>query len=232
MPRPRTAQQRAGGACTSSWLPMGPRRQALAQAHIRALPWPTPVHVTVMTAIETPHPAFTSVTPEARETYTSAPGALRQDVERKAAEVVREARRTLEDHVASVITRIHEGPPGNVIVDMTTACRANLVALGSRGLDMVAGFLLGSVSHYVVRHAPCSVLVKKRSPVRDYRTLLGLDGSAHSDAALQWLGGIALLPETRIRVVVMAERSKASSTREDEDIEGERAQDWGTSRKH
>jgi len=65
------------------------------------------------------------------------------------------------------------------------------------------------------------VLVTKRSPVRDYRTLLALDGSAHSDAALQWLGGIALLPETRIRVVVMAERSKASSTRED--IEGERA---------
>ena len=79
------------------------------------------------------------------------------------------------------------------------------------------GVLLGSVSHYVVRHAPCSVLVKKRSPVRDYRTLLGLDGSTHSDAALQWLGGIALLPETRIRVVIMAERSKASSTREDEE---------------
>jgi hypothetical protein len=39
----------------------------LAHAHILALPWPTPVHVTVMTVIETPHPAFTSVTPEARE---------------------------------------------------------------------------------------------------------------------------------------------------------------------
>ena len=72
------------------------------------------------------------------------------------------------------------------------------------------------------------VLVAKRSPVRDYRTLLTLDGSTHSDVALQSLGGIALLPETRIRVVVMAECSKASSTRED--IEGERAHeeaDWG-----
>ena len=49
-----------------------------------------------------------------------------------------------------------------------------------------------------------------------------------SDAALQSLGGIALLPETRLRVVVMAERSKASSSRED--IEGERAHEeaaWG-----
>jgi nucleotide-binding universal stress UspA family protein len=64
--------------------------------------------------------------------------------------------------------------------------------------------------------------------MRDHRILLALDGSAHSDAALQWLGGLALSPETRIRVVVVAERSKASSTRED--IEGGRAQeeaDWG-----
>lgn len=93
---------------------------------------------------------------------------------------------------------------------------------------MVAGFLLGSISHYVVRHAPCSVLVSKRPPVRDYRILLALDGSAHSDAALQWLGGLSLSPEMWIRVVVVVERSKASSNREN--LEGERAQeekDWG-----
>ena len=206
----------------------GSETAGLAQEHILALPWPTPVHVTVMTAIEAPHPPFTSLTPEAREAYTSAVGALRQDVEGKAADVVREARRALERHVKSVITRIHEGPPGHVIVNMATACRANLVAVGSRGLGMVAGFLLGSISHYVARHAPCSVLVAKRPPVGDHRVLLALDGSAHSDAALQWLGGLALSPETRIRVVVVVECPKASST--GEDIEGERAReeaDWG-----
>jgi nucleotide-binding universal stress UspA family protein len=93
---------------------------------------------------------------------------------------------------------------------------------------MVAGFLLGSISHYVVRHAPCSVLVAKRPPTREYRILLALDGSAHSDAALHWLGGLALSPDARIRVVVVVEHSKASSI--GKDIEGERAHeeaDWG-----
>jgi len=71
----------------------GSETARLAQEHILALPWPTPVHVTVMTAIEAPHPPFTSLTPEAREAYTPAVGALRQDVEGKAAEVVRAARR-------------------------------------------------------------------------------------------------------------------------------------------
>jgi len=206
----------------------GSETAGLAQEHILTLRWPTPVHVTVMTAIETPHPPFTSLTPEAHGAYTSAVGVLRQDVEGKAADVVREARRALEPHVGSVITRIHEGPPGHVIVDIAKASRADLVAVGSRGLGMVTGFLLGSISHYVVRHAPCSVLVAKRAPTRDSRILLALDGSAHSDAALQWLGALVLSPETRIRVVVVVERSKAASIRED--IEGERGEeeaDWG-----
>ena len=206
----------------------GSEATGLAQEHILALRWPTPVHVTVMTAIETPHPPFTSLTPEAHGAYTSAVGVLRQDVEGKAADVVREARRALEPHVGSVITRIHEGPPGHVIVDIANASRADLVAVGSRGLGMVTGFLLGSISHYVVRHASCSVLVAKCPLMRDPRVLIALDGSAYSDAALQWLGALDLSPETRIRVVVVVERSKPSSIRED--IEGDRAQeeaDWG-----
>jgi nucleotide-binding universal stress UspA family protein len=206
----------------------GSKTAGLAQEHILALPWPTPVHVTVMTAIEAPHPPFTSLTPEAREAYTSAVGALRQDVEGRAADVVREARRALEPHVGSVITRIHEGSPGHVIVDMAKACRADLVAVGSRGLGMVAGFLLGSISHYVVRHAPCSVLVAKHPPMRDSRILLALDGSANSDAALKWLCSLSLSLDTQVRVVVVAERSKAASIREDIDgLRGGQEADWG-----
>jgi len=173
-------------------------------------------------------PPFTSLTPEAHGAYTSAVGVLRHDVERKAADVVRESRGTLEPHVGSVITGIHEGPPGHVIVNMAKACRADLVAVGSRGLGMVRGVLLGSISHCVVRHAPCSVLVAKRAPTRDARILLALDGSAHSDAALQWLGALVLSPETRIRVVVVVERSRAAVIREDSEGErGEEEADWG-----
>ena len=48
-------------------------------------------------------------------------------------------------------------------------------ALGARGLGPVAGVMLGSVSHAVVRDAPCSVLVC-RSGARPVRTVtLGVD---------------------------------------------------------
>lgn len=139
MPGPRTAQQRAGGHAH----PLGYRWVRDGRLGPRAYSCAAMADSGSRDGDDSNRdpPAFTSVTPEAREGYTSAPGTLSQDVERKAAAIAREARRTLDPHVASVITRIHEGPPGNVIGDMTTACRANLVALGSRGLGMVAGFL-------------------------------------------------------------------------------------------
>jgi nucleotide-binding universal stress UspA family protein len=210
------------------WATDGSASADLAREQLLALPWQTPVHVTVMTAIEVPHPAFTSLTPEARSAYTSALDALHRGAQRKAADIVREARRALGPHVGSVITRAHEGPPGQAIVGTAAACRAGLVAMGSRGLGTVAGFLLGSVSHYVVRHAPCSVLVARHPPRPEYRILLALDGSRHSEAALRWLSGLALSPAIRIHVVVVVEGWTASSL--GEEIGRERIQqepDWG-----
>ncbi|MGE5247596.1 MAG: hypothetical protein ACM3L8_04540, partial [Verrucomicrobiota bacterium] len=56
-----------------------------AQAQILALPWRPPVHVTVMTAVEVPHPPFTSLIPAARRAYDTALSALREDAEANAA---------------------------------------------------------------------------------------------------------------------------------------------------
>ena len=65
--------------------------------------------------------------------------------------------------------------------------RKGLIVLGSRGLDAVDRFMLGSVSKRVVHHASCSVLVVKEPmrPIR--RLLLATDGSKPSERALQFL---------------------------------------------
>jgi len=59
-----------------------------------------------------------------------------------------------EMQVSAVVTA---RPPGPVLDDL--AAGVDLVVVGSRGLGPVAGFVLGSVSLGLVRHAACTVAV-------------------------------------------------------------------------
>ncbi|MDE0584801.1 universal stress protein [Planococcus sp. A6] len=51
------------------------------------------------------------------------------------------------------------GIPGPAIVQMTKDKQYNLLVIGSRGLSPIREVMLGSVSHKVVNHAECPVLV-------------------------------------------------------------------------
>lgn len=52
-----------------------------------------------------------------------------------------------------------EGKPGEEICALAAAMPADVVVVGARGGNAVSRALLGSVSSYVVEHAPCAVLV-------------------------------------------------------------------------
>lgn len=88
------------------------------------------------------------------------------------------------------------GLKGSVIVDrggvaasiMKHAKRGvTLLSIGSRGLDALDRFMLGSVSNHAIHHAPCSVLVVKETPRPVRRILLAIDGSPASDKAVRFL---------------------------------------------
>ncbi len=50
---------------------------------------------------------------------------------------------------------------GNSISEFLTSHPVDLVVLGDKGRSAIAHFFLGSVSRYVLHHAPCSVLIAK-----------------------------------------------------------------------
>jgi nucleotide-binding universal stress UspA family protein len=56
------------------------------------------------------------------------------------------------------------GSPGHLLCDAAQSWEADLMLVGRRGHVGVQEFLLGSVSNYVLHHAPCSVLVINREP--------------------------------------------------------------------
>lgn len=62
-----------------------------------------------------------------------------------------------------------------------------LLSIGSRGLDALDRFMLGSISNQAIHHAPCSVLVVKESPRPVRHLTLAVDGSVASEKAVQFL---------------------------------------------
>jgi nucleotide-binding universal stress UspA family protein len=62
-----------------------------------------------------------------------------------------------------------------------------LLAVGSRGLDALDRFMLGSVSTHVIHHVSCSVLVVREPPKMIRRVVLAVDGSTASKRAVQFL---------------------------------------------
>jgi nucleotide-binding universal stress UspA family protein len=58
-------------------------------------------------------------------------------------------------------TRVIEGSPGNALCELANDLSADAIVLGTRGRGGVRRALLGSVSDYVVRNAPCPVVITR-----------------------------------------------------------------------
>ena len=78
-----------------------------------------------------------------------------------AEKVLEQARTRLKDKFRKVEVLIKNGDPSEQILQAARETRADIVALGSRGMRGVSG-MLGSVARNVLGHADCSVLVCKR----------------------------------------------------------------------
>jgi nucleotide-binding universal stress UspA family protein len=127
---------------------------------------------------------------------------LTEPIEKGLAETVA----TIGDEFASVRIeqRVIHGAAGPVLI--AEAAHSDLVVVGSRGLGGFKGLLLGSVSHQVVTHATCVVVVVPRAgPVVaagvPRRIVVGVDGSDNSIAALQWAAERARVSRATLRAV-------------------------------
>ncbi|MEV4471849.1 universal stress protein [Nonomuraea sp. NPDC049504] len=92
---------------------------------------------------------------------------------------------------------------GNVIETLIEeAAVADSVVLGGRGLGGFAGLVVGSVGLGVAGHAAGPVvIVRGPSVVQHDQVVVGYDGSAHSEAAMQYAVDQARAREVRLRVV-------------------------------
>ncbi len=170
-----------------------------------ALPFSPPVEVTLLSAVDVPEPAFTSLTPMARRAYGQALATMRREAEEGALKALEAAAERLDGRVSTLATRLKQGAPAAALTELAEGLRADLIAVGSRGLGPVKELLLGSVSHKVVHCAPCSVLIARGPAERLQRILLGVDGSVHAAAAARFLSDLLLPHEVSVHLCSVAE---------------------------
>lgn len=76
-------------------------------------------------------------------------------------EIIKDAARVLADAGVDYEIVLLHGRPADEIVRYAAESEADLLVMGSRGLGALREFALGSVSHKVLTHAKCPVLVVK-----------------------------------------------------------------------
>jgi nucleotide-binding universal stress UspA family protein len=118
--------------------------------------------------------------------------------------------RAIDDRLTALTARVSQsrrtvrgrvvlGRPATVIVSEAEQLGADLVIVGSREHGALASLALGSVAAEVVDHAPCPVLVARRSTLGPI--VLGADGSASARGAEDRLAGWPFLAPETINVV-------------------------------
>lgn len=81
-----------------------------------------------------------------------------QEFEERGLNMLRSLSDVAQSHGVTTSYRQIPGSPGRIICAMAEESNIDLIILGRRGLSAIREMLMGSVSNYVLHHAPCSTL--------------------------------------------------------------------------
>ncbi|MFN0119809.1 MAG: universal stress protein [Blastocatellia bacterium] len=96
------------------------------------------------------------------------------------------------------------GSPARQVIEKAEQWQADLIVVGSHGHTGLTRLMLGSVSHKVAANAPCSVRITRGSAdvrTRPVRIILGVDGSAQAELAVDAVATRAWPEGSEIKVI-------------------------------
>lgn len=169
-------------------------------ALISRLPFPAGSRVTVVTVISD------LGLPDLGGSHAGAIAQMRRSLRREAERTLVKATRRLRENSRNVDVEIREGHVAEQILECSKEIRADLLIVGSRGLGTLKRYLLGSISHRVIRHCDCSALVARPraagiSESGRLKILVAFDGSESSWTALRSIASLRLQNRVDLRVI-------------------------------
>ncbi len=106
---------------------------------------------------------------------------------------------SLIEQGVKVSSELITGYPTETLLELIALRRPDLVVLGAKGLRATLGILLGGVVQQLVEYGDAPVLVV-RAPFNGIKqVLLVIDGSSHSNRALQYMATLGLPSGIKLR---------------------------------
>jgi nucleotide-binding universal stress UspA family protein len=131
---------------------------------------------------------------------------LQEEIEKKARTEFEELVERIRSSGRAVdAAHFRAGRPDVQIVEQAEEIRAGLIVVGSRGFGAIRRALIGDVSHSVVRHAHCPVMVVRGEPVVfPTKILLATDTSKEATLAANTALDLANSTDSELHVVHVA----------------------------
>jgi nucleotide-binding universal stress UspA family protein len=152
----------------------------LGRIPFRAAPRVTAIHAIDFNSAQVPfvtHPTVTGYEPDVGEGI--------HILESRAKQVETETKQRMEDLGLNGSVRVEKGKIAQAL--LKHAGGTALIVVGSRGLDAIDRFMLGSVSTAIALYASSPVLIIKEPPQPLRRVLVATDGSASSSKVIQFM---------------------------------------------
>ncbi len=124
--------------------------------------------LTVLHVIDLPRLSYPMLGPAVAKDFAMT---VEQAIREEGEHVLKRTMSHLSYHAAPVNKRLEEGTPAELILSVAQEEQTDLIIVGARGVGAVQELVLGSVSHRVLTHAPCPVLIIN-SPLQEVRNIL------------------------------------------------------------
>ena len=131
---------------------------------------------------------------------------VQKEVMEQARQFLGKVEKTLSRQDVQFHPIVKKGFPGEEILKIIRTKNIDLVVLGTRGYSKAKGFLVGSVSQWVLHEGRCSVMIarpmsREKKSVRGMKLILATDGSPDSEAAVDFVNTVTLPASSHIMIL-------------------------------
>jgi len=167
----------------------------------RSLSYMAPMQsVTLLYVLDIPTWTYPTMVPEMMSGLFRTVEQQRQE---DGARLLEQIRALLPSSVKNVSAHVEKGKAAEVILETAAREQSHVIVMGSRGLGPIKELVLGSVSHNVLVHSPCPVLIIKRPMQGLRRIVVAISGREDAEAVVTFMAAKPFLEAVEIVILTV-----------------------------